>query len=226
MAIGRILRNLGWSVLKTIYPSLKIDCEIPLAWDVLKSTRNDCTFEETAIAYIPYHLSRVNIGKYTYIAGNSSISLTDIGRFCSIGPNFFCGWGLHPTNGLSTAPMFYSASMQNGYSICKTSKVTERKKIVIGNDVFIGANVTVIDGISIGHGAVIGAGAVVSKDIPPYAIAVGCPIQIIGYRFTDEEVRQLLEIKWWNFDDTMLGDIEKYFFDIFGFLQKHSKRQS
>ncbi len=226
MALGCFLKNLGWFALETICPGLKRDHQERLAWDVIKSNFTDSTLEKPAIAYVPYHLFKVSIGKYTYIAANSSISLTDIGRFCSIGPNFFCGWGLHPTNGLSTSPMFYSSSKQNGYSLCEAGKVIERKKIAIGNDVFIGANVTAIDGISIGDGAVIGAGAVVSKDIPPYAIAVGCPIQITGYRFTEAERKRLLEIEWWNFDDAMLGDIEKHFFDVSGFLQKHSGRHS
>ena len=66
------------------------------------------------------------------------------------------------------------------------------------NDVFIGANVTVLDGVTVGDGAVIGAGAVVSKDIPAYAIAVGCPIKIIKYRFSQDQIEALLKIKWYE----------------------------
>ena len=98
------------------------------------------------------------------------------------------------------------------------------KKINIGNDVFIGANVTILDGITIGDGAIIGAGAVVSKDIPPYAIAVGCPIRIIKYRFEPEQIDKLLKIKWWEFDDDKLKDVERMFFEIDLFIEKyHSK---
>ena len=78
-----------------------------------------------------------------------------------------CGWGIHPTQGISTSPMFYSSKKQNGITLSLIDKVEETKTIKIGNDVFIGANVTILDGISIGNGAIIGAGAVVSKDIPP-----------------------------------------------------------
>lgn len=56
------------------------------------------------------------------------------------------------------------------------------KPVKIGNDVWLGARVTVLKGVNIGEGAVIGAGAVVTKDIPPYAIAVGNPARVIKYR--------------------------------------------
>lgn len=56
------------------------------------------------------------------------------------------------------------------------------KPVTIGNDVWIGRRVMILPGVHIGDGAVIGAGAVVAKDIPNYAIAVGNPVKIIGYR--------------------------------------------
>lgn len=169
--------------------------------------------------YPLYHISNSKIGDYTYIAMNSFISTTEIGKFCSIGPNLVCGWGIHPTNGISTAPMFYSTMKQNGMTLSAVDKIEERKPISIGNDVFIGANVTILDGVTIGDGAVIGAGAVVSKDIPPYAIAVGCPIKIIKYRFEPNKIAALQKIKWWEFSDEKLKEVEKMFFDIDGFIE-------
>ena len=56
------------------------------------------------------------------------------------------------------------------------------QKVTIGNDVWIGRRVIILPGVHIGNGAVIGAGAVVAKDIPEYAIAVGNPVVIKGYR--------------------------------------------
>lgn len=115
--------------------------------------------------------------------------------------------------------MFYSTKKQNGTTLSETDKIEERKRIIIGNDVFIGANVTVLDGVTIGDGAVIGAGAVVSKDIPPYAVAVGCPIRIIKYRFENEQIEALKKLEWWNFDDERLKEVERFFFDVDGFIQ-------
>lgn len=168
----------------------------------------------------PYDLRDVTIGDYTYISINSCISMTEIGKFCSIGPNLFCGWGIHPTDGISTSPLFYSA--KSPFSFCKENKIEDREKIMIGNDVFIGANVTVLDGVTIGDGAVIGAGTVVSKNIPPYAVAVGSPVQILEYRFDNESIKKLLQIKWWEFDKILLKDVDEYFFDLDTFLNKHT----
>jgi acetyltransferase-like isoleucine patch superfamily enzyme len=56
------------------------------------------------------------------------------------------------------------------------------KGIVIENDCWLGTGVKVLDGVRIGRGSIIGAGAVVTKDIPPYSIAVGVPAKVIGQR--------------------------------------------
>jgi len=182
-----------------------------------------CNISNKSKVYSPYHLRKCTIGDYTYIAVNSRIQLTNIGKFCSIGPNFVCGYGVHPTNAVSTSPMFYSTRKQNGTTLSKKNKIKEMKRISIGNDVFIGINVTVLDGVTIGDGAIIGAGAVVSKDIPPYAIAVGCPIKVIKYRFYDEQREQMQKLKWWDWDTDNLRLVEKYFFDIDKFIEEATK---
>ncbi len=173
----------------------------------------------------PYSISYSEIDAYTYIAENAMIMNTSIGKFCSIGPNFFCGYGIDPTNGISTSPMFYSKAKQNGYSLTEFDKVTERKKIVIGNDVFIGANVCVLDGVQINDGAIVAAGAVVVKDVPAYAIVGGVPAKVIKYRFNENKIEQLLTLKWWNWNDEKLQVVEKNFFDIDAFLNEvHGSR--
>lgn len=213
-------------ILYWILPELRILREDDTDLSVLKRNKDYVNARKHIMLYAPYSLSNSTIGRYTYIARNSYVSNATIGSFCSIGPNFLCGWGIHPLTGISTAPMFYSTKRQNGFTLSESDKVEERKRIVIGNDVFIGANVTVLDGVTIGDGAVIGAGAVVSKDIPPYAIAVGCPIRIIKYRFDDDQVEALEKLKWWNLADEDLKNVERFFFDIEGFLQSQNANKS
>jgi virginiamycin A acetyltransferase len=75
------------------------------------------------------------------------------------------------------------------------------ESVIIGNDVWIGNNVKILSNIEIGDGAVIGANAVVSKDIPPYAIAVGNPIKVIKYRFGKDIIEEMLKIKWWDWEN-------------------------
>ncbi|OIQ69495.1 galactoside O-acetyltransferase [mine drainage metagenome] len=56
------------------------------------------------------------------------------------------------------------------------------RPVIIGNDVWLGSRAIVMPGIHIHEGAVIGACAVVTRDIPPYAVAVGAPARVIRYR--------------------------------------------
>ena len=189
-------------------------------YSLTKSEKASSVVADDARVYPPYFLHDVRVGEYSYIAKNCAVTNCTIGKFCSIGPNFCCGLGIHPTNGISTAPMFYSLSNVNGSTLVSSPKIEESKHTIIGNDVFIGANVTVLDGVTIGDGAVIGAGAVVSKNIPPYAIAVGCPICIIKYRMTEKQIAAMQRIQWWNWDDDRLQDVERMFEDINGFIEK------
>jgi acetyltransferase-like isoleucine patch superfamily enzyme len=53
------------------------------------------------------------------------------------------------------------------------------KKVVINDGAHIGIGAIIMPGVTIGEGAVIGAGAVVTKDVPPYSIAVGMPAKVI-----------------------------------------------
>lgn len=226
----RFLRKLNTNVLETIkfkvgklvfqfldYYSKKVYLSNP--FEIFKSFSGNSVISKKAKLYPVYKILDSEIGDFTYVSRNSVINNTTIGKFCSIGPNLISGWGFHPTKGISTHPMFYSTAKQNNFTLSSINKIDEFKTISIGNDVFIGMNVTILDGVTIGDGAIIGAGAVVSKDIPPYAIAVGNPIRVIDYRFTEEIVKRLLEICWWDSTGEKLALVEKYFFDIEQLIQ-------
>lgn len=51
--------------------------------------------------------------------------------------------------------------------------------IVIKDGAHIGIGSIIMPGVTIGEGAVIGAGSVVTRDIPPYCVAVGAPAKVI-----------------------------------------------
>jgi acetyltransferase-like isoleucine patch superfamily enzyme len=190
--------------------------------DSYYNTISNSKISNTSKLYPIYKIFNSTVGDYTYISKNSFITETHIGKFCSIGPNLVCGWGVHPTNSLSSSPMFYSTKKQNGFTLSIHDKIKERKTITIGNDVYIGMNVSILDGVKIGDGAIIGAGAVVSKDIPPYAIAIGCPIKIVKFRFDDSTIEKLMKIEWWNWNLDKLSEIEKYFENVDDFIKKYN----
>jgi acetyltransferase-like isoleucine patch superfamily enzyme len=64
--------------------------------------------------------------------------------------------------------------------ICKQGN--SYKGITVEEDCWLGSGVRVLDGVTIGRGSIIGAGAVVTKDIPPYSIAVGVPAKVVSQR--------------------------------------------
>lgn len=62
------------------------------------------------------------------------------------------------------------------------------KDVEVDEDVWIGARVTILQGVHIGRGSEIGTGAVIRSNIPPYAVVIGNPAKIVGFRFTPEEI--------------------------------------
>ena len=62
--------------------------------------------------------------------------------------------------------------------------------ITIEDDVWLGSNVVVVDGVTIGKGCIVGAGAVVTKDLPPYSVAVGVPAKVVKDRRDADAIKQ------------------------------------
>lgn len=155
------------------------------------------------------------IGDFTYISADSRISNTKIGKFCSIGPECLIGLGKHPsTRYVSTHPAFFSTGKQAQMTFSDKNYFKQYERIEIGNDVWIGARAIILDGVSIGDGAIVAAGAVVTKDIPAYAVAGGVPARVIKYRFSTEQIKHLLAIRWWDKDVNWLKTNYKLFHNI------------
>ena len=106
--------------------------------------------------------SNVSINRNTVIRGK-----VHIGKDCAIAPNCMIIGTNHRFNDIKI-------------NIKEQGNIT--KGIDIESNVWIGANSVVLDGVRIGTGSVIGAGSVVTKDIPPYSIAVGNPCKVIKSR--------------------------------------------
>ena len=61
-------------------------------------------------------------------------------------------------------------------------------KIHIGRGALLGMETMVMPGVTIGDGAIIGARSLVTKDIPPYTIAVGSPAKVVK-QFSEREIK-------------------------------------
>lgn len=148
-----------------------------------------------------------SIGSYSYVAESSEISSATIGKFCSIGAEVWIGVGKHPSNFISTSPVFYSTlKKQLGFSFTDKQLFEEFSRCTIGNDVWIGSRVMILDGITVGDGAIIAANSVVTKDVAAYSVVGGVPAKLIKMRFDDATVEKLVHEKWWNWN---IEDIKK-----------------
>lgn len=94
-----------------------------------------------------------------------------------IGPNVFISSGQHHFNQIPPMPI----RMQDNLVLSSKLKY-DHKKVTLEEDCWIGTYSVIMPGVTIGKGSIIGAGSIVTKNIPPYSIAVGNPCQVIKKR--------------------------------------------
>ena len=172
----------------------------------------DSEIDRTSKVYEKCTLSRVKLGRYSYIAKNTNITDAKIGSFCSIGGRCQIGGGLHPTDMVSTSPVFLEGKSAVGYNF-GFIKFSPSETVIIGNDVWIGSGVFIKAGVKIGSGAIIGANAVVTHDVEPYSIVAGVPAKEIRKRFDNETIERLLDLKWWDWPDDKIRKFAEFFSD-------------
>ena len=135
------------------------------------------------------------LGAYSTVGRNSVLRNAVLGKFCSISWNATIGATPHDYNLISTHAFHYISSF--GF-VCKDRR--SNIETFLGHDVWVGANAVIMPGVKVGSGAVVGAGAIVTRNVPPYAIVVGCPARIVRYRFDSDIIESLMEIEWWDWD--------------------------
>ena len=92
----------------------------------------------------------VNLQSLVYIPTN-----TILGNHVFIGPNAVLTNDKYPPHG--------------GNSL---------KGPTIGDYASIGANTTILPGVNIGEGSLVAAGSIVTRDIPPFSLAIGSPARV------------------------------------------------
>lgn len=81
---------------------------------------------------------------------------------------------------------------------------------IIGNDVWIGKDAKIMPGVKVGDGVIIAAFSIVTSDIESYSIVGGNPAKFIRKRYDESTIKELLAIKWWEFDKEKLNKAIPY----------------
>lgn len=142
----------------------------------------------------PQGLGRLIIGPWTWI-GHGVALRANSGRV-TIGPKVVLGGGC-------IINAFLDVSIGEGCLFADDVHVTDfdhrtdrldvpikdqgivTSPVRIGPDVWVGRGATIVRGVDIGRGAVIGAHAVVTRDVPPFAVAVGAPARVVRSRLPE-----------------------------------------
>jgi len=147
----------------------------------------------------------ISVGMYSY-GGCFSIESVQpgiqIGRYCSFAKNIYVLAGNHPVKFKSLHPFFYNPALGHVNDL-----LINRTKCVIENDVWVGQGAIILPSVKkIENGAIIGAGSVVTKNVPPFAIVAGNPAKIIGHRFNQVVIDEIIESRWWDYDINIIKE--------------------
>lgn len=183
----------------------------------------NCHKHKTAKVCSGSELTKVTIGKYSYIGNRCFVVNASIGNFCSIADRCSIGGAMHPLERVSTSPVFHEGRNIMRKNFIKFPRVSSEETI-IGHDVWLGMGVFVKSGVSIGNGAVIGMGSVVTHDVPAYEIWAGNPAKKIGMRFSEKIANAIEETNWYNFEDSEIDVYAKTFDNPERFLQLFNEK--
>jgi len=145
---------------------------------------SNTTFGRGTVLWAPH---RMTIGDNVYI-----------GKYCTLQADIQMGNNIEIANTVGLIGKYDHDYSKVGVSIKDAPWIGDKdysfkglnQKIVIDDDVWIGYGAVVFTGVHINRGAIVAAGSIVTKDIPAYAIVVGNPARVKGYRFSEDEIKE------------------------------------
>lgn len=148
-------------------------------------------FFEGSIIIKKSKTGRIEIGDNCHFLDNVWLAALDgtieIGNNCFISHHVIIESHMNIKIGNNVAIAGYTSIRDNNHGYIKKNTLIRNQglevdSVKIGNDVWIGRGCAIQKGVTISDGVVIGSNSVVTKNIPPYAVAVGAPAKVIKYR--------------------------------------------
>ncbi len=157
----------------------------PLKWLILKRSLRICgkNFRFSPSSIFNDH-RLIEIGNDVFFGERTIINtevLVKIGNGVMFGPDVMIMGGDHNLSEIGVQMRYVKTG---GVNI----------PVILEDDVWVGARVLILKGVKIGEGSIVGAGSVVTKEIPPYCIAIGSPCKIIKLRFSDDDLKKHLKL--------------------------------
>lgn len=167
------------------------------------------SFPQTAEFRLPDVCScpeKIFLGENTSIYENSKFIISPYGN----GGKFEMKRNSASAQGLTVITGIHNRAIGMwGEALAKSHEADSDVDIIVEEDVTLGANVTLLPGAHIGRGASIGAGAVCSSKIPPYAIAIGNPAQVVSFAFTPNEIIEHEKLLYGEEERLAIDKLEK-----------------
>jgi phosphonate metabolism protein (transferase hexapeptide repeat family) len=164
---------------------------------------------------------------YGYAMGGNQIAHATLGKFCNIASGVRINPSNHPWF-RATQHHFTYRSRSYGFALEDDAEVFAWRRqdaVAIGPDVWLGHNAIVMPGVTIGAGVAVGSGSIVTKDIPPYAIAVGVPARVIRFRAEPSVIEAMQRLCWWDWShaaiEAALPDMRRL--EMAAFVAKYAR---
>jgi UDP-2-acetamido-3-amino-2,3-dideoxy-glucuronate N-acetyltransferase len=117
---------------------------------------------------------RASLGQGCFVAGGARV-----GARCKVQNNVSLYDGVTLDDDVFVGPSAVFTNVKRPRAAFPTGRAAYARTFV-GRGASVGANATVVCGVRLGPGAMIGAGAVVTRDVPPFCLALGAPARVVG----------------------------------------------
>lgn len=106
----------------------------------------------------------------------------------------------------------------NGFGLEDSCEDLILTPLCVQEDVQMGARVLIMPGVGVvGRCSYISSNSVVRKEVPPYAIVMGNPSMVVGFRYTPDQILELEEEQYSENEripeETLRSNYKKYYLD-------------